>query len=147
MRRLIDVVIILSLTALTGPYSEENRQSHDYTRLTKEEVENWLNSVSYDTLLEFIIKYDVIEHSVPCIEKFSYIVFITKDGDVVAKPQPEKIKIIIGVPPDTLEYTVTLPEYVYPNMINLRMKPVYVYIIVCSIVVTGISLLLCVTNN
>ncbi len=71
-----------------------------YEKLTEDEAEQWLQSIEYSTLLDFIIDYDYVEHSKPEID-FPNKNYMLIDSDLVITPT-EDMNISIG----HLQYSV-----------------------------------------
>jgi hypothetical protein len=88
-------------------YGETN-----YEPLTKEQAEGWLKSITYDELLDFIIKWDYIEHTTPNFT-FPRYVAIIKDNDVYLQPEFNLMTYTHGY----LSYTFSVPQYEYKNII------------------------------
>jgi hypothetical protein len=74
-----------------------------YEELTETEAENWLKSITMDELIDFVIKYDYVEHIKPEIVLPEYRVIET---DRLILDPAGKMNIKIG----HLEYDVELPE-------------------------------------
>lgn len=74
-----------------------------YERLTETEAENWLKSITMEELIDFVIRYDYVEHVKPEIVLPEYRVI---EADHLILDPTEKMNIKIG----HLEYDVELPE-------------------------------------
>lgn len=73
-----------------------------YDPLTEEEAGNWLQSVSWEELVQYVIKWDFVEHSEPEFSPINYSAVVMKDGSVMVIPvYPEGVDawyLMIGDP-------------------------------------------------
>jgi len=100
---------------------EDEKEVSVYEKLTPEEALSWINSLPINELVDFIIRWDFIEHSIPEME-IEYSSIIT-ESDLFVVPTPEKTSLLIGSEKDNLNlaYEVKLPTFVFKNVIK---KPV-----------------------
>ena len=103
MLSLLIILLLIGLVAQTA--------SADYELLTKEEVENWLDSITFEELTDFIIRYDYVENTIPLIEFPVYIILI--EGRDVYIQHQDNMKIKIG----HLEYKVELENQKFEKII------------------------------
>jgi hypothetical protein len=109
MKRLIEKILLLSLL-ITLPipiYTENN-----YEKINRDQAENWLKSITYEELLDFIIKWDYIEHTSPNFI-FPRYVAIIDDNDIYLQPESNTMIYTHGY----LSYTFSTPQYEYKNII------------------------------
>lgn len=115
-----------------------------YEPLTKKESKDWIlskvNTVEGETsvdeeLIEFVIKYDLVEHSIPDIPMPDYVIIFTRK-DVLLIPSDEQYIMTLG----HLEYSIKYPYITYKDIVprNSWLIPSLVGI---SIGITAASLL------
>jgi hypothetical protein len=82
MKKLIFIIILLVAFPIYA------NQSEQYTPLTYEQADNYLDSVDYDTVVDIIIEYDYIEHTTPKVTfpTTSYVLFET---DLLIQPMSD----------------------------------------------------------
>jgi len=83
----------------------------EYKQLSKEEAEQWLDSITFEELIDFIIRYDYVENTTPLIEFPVYIILI-EERDVYIQYQ-DSMKIKIG----HLEYKAELESKKFEKII------------------------------
>jgi len=73
-----------------------------YDPLTEEEAESWLRSISWEELVQYVVKWDFIEHSEPEFSLIEYSAIVMKDGSVIVTPvYPEGVDawyLMVGDP-------------------------------------------------
>lgn len=103
----------------------------NYNPLTTDQAEGWLKSITYDELLDFIIKWDYIEHTTPDFNIPTYIA-IVKGQDIFIEPEFKNSTYSHGY----LSYTFTFPSYEYKNIIPKEESKWEIYLIeglICTI--------------
>ena len=82
MRKLIFIIILLASFSIYADQSEQ------YTPLTYEQADNYLDSVDYNTVVDIVIEYDYIEHTAPKVTfpTTSYVLFET---DLLIQPMSD----------------------------------------------------------
>ena len=108
------LILCIFFASLFPTFSQEN--DSPYEPMTQEQVENWLASISLETLSNFIIRSDYIEHIKPNVIMPPMTYSIIKDDLYVTPVADTKMKIEI----DFLKYAVTLD----PIVIDDFVKPV-----------------------
>lgn len=94
-------------------YSQEKTSNPEqYISLTKEEAKNWLKSITMDELLDFIIKYDEVEHAKPIFGTFDYTCVITGQSVYVIPVNP-----VTGLQIASLKYQIQLPTMQFKGVI------------------------------
>jgi len=83
MRRLTAAIVIL-LTAM--PLIA-------YEPLTRDQAYTWLQSITLDTMIDFVIRYDYVEHAVPEIEPPTLMAAVTGQDLTVFTETPGTIEI------------------------------------------------------
>ena len=101
------MLALLIILLLTGFIQKAN----GYEPLTETEVEKWLGSVTFEELIDFVIKYDFVENTTPIVEFPNYIVVLHK-RDIYIKYQ-DKMKVKIG----HLEYGFEFEDKVYEKFV------------------------------
>jgi len=87
-----------------------------YERLTEEEAERWLRSITLGEIITFVIAYDYVEHVEPAIEFPSYLV-VVEGNDVQLIPQYEEGKDYQEWQVGHLRYMVRFPEMRFDSLI------------------------------
>lgn len=106
--------MILLLLLIVPSILSQNETLIDipYVPLTREEAEKWLKSITMDELIDFVIKYDTVEHSVPRFDSFDYVAVVS-GRSVTVIPTPTVVQVDIA----TLQYQVTLPTLQFNDII------------------------------
>ena len=113
MKKLIVVMLLLSLVALST-FSQAASPPADkaYVPLTRAEAETWLKSITMDQLIDFVIKYDEVEHSKPVFGSFDYVCVVSGLSVSVIPTNPTTdVKLA------TLGYKVQLPTMTFKDVI------------------------------
>ena len=116
MKRLTAVILALTL-AITLPL---HVGANNYEKLTYDEADAWLHSITYEEVVGLVIDYDYIEHSIPVIitPPMTYIIV---DRDLHINPlNGQKLFISIG---GVLSYAVTIEPEIIENFIPEPVKP------------------------
>ncbi|KKL06512.1 hypothetical protein LCGC14_2595280 [marine sediment metagenome] len=82
-----------------------------YEPMTESEVENYLGSITLEELFDFVIKYDLVEHTVPEVSGGDFIILLS-GRDVYIEYQ-NKMKVKIG----HLEYNLEMENKVYEGFV------------------------------
>jgi hypothetical protein len=86
MRLWIVGLAVLLMRMLVIVFGEEVEKVADaYTPLTYQEVHNWLMTITYPDLLDFIIKYDVVENAVPKVTPAKKLILIENRDLLIVK--------------------------------------------------------------
>ncbi len=108
----------------------------DYLPLSKQEAEDWLFTVTMDELIDFVIKYDYVEHVDPLVHQPTIAVVLDKKNDLYLS-YPYAMNIEIG----HLEYDVMLQEHIIEDFVpkkgNLGEKILIVTLIFMGGAFTG----------
>jgi hypothetical protein len=115
MKKLIALALILSLITLSL-VSAETSPDTAYTALTRVQARAWLESITLEQLEDFVIKYDLIEHSVPVIDKFTYLAIVS-GPDVYVRPVAATTTMTIGIGENSLKYKLELPSFTYTGLV------------------------------
>lgn len=84
----------------------------EYKPLTREEAEAWLRSITLDELLDFVIKYDMVEHATPAFSSFDYACIVT-ERDVIVTPVEPTITMAVS----SLQYRLALPTFKFEDVV------------------------------
>lgn len=87
-------------------------RAETFRRLTREEAEAWLKTITWEELLDLVIKYDAIEHATPRFSPFDYSCVVT-DRDILVIPVPQQIDLTIA----DLQYSIKIPTVEFKNVI------------------------------
>ncbi len=124
--------LIVPMTGL----SKEIKKTEGYIPLTNQEAENWLMTITYQQLLDFIIAYDLVEHSIPQITPAKKLIFI--EGRDLHITEQEPMRINIG----HLEYEISTGDEIYPDFIPKRNTKPYIYVgiggLITGIIITAL---------
>ncbi len=123
-------MILFLIVPMTG-LAEEVTKAEIYTLLTYQEAHNWLITISYQQLIDFIIMYDLVEHSIPKITPAKKLILI--EGRDLHITEQEPMRINIG----HLEYEASTDDEIYPDFIPKRDSKPFVYVGIGG-VITGI---------
>lgn len=82
-----------------------------YKPLTKAEAESWLKSITMDQLLDFVIKYDEVEHSKLVFTNFDYVCVVSGQSVSIIPVTPQ-----IEVKLASLGYKVQLSTMTFNNV-------------------------------
>ncbi len=82
-----------------------------YQPLTEKEAEEWIGSISFDELLEFVIKYDYVENVTPEVSGGDFIIVLS--GRDIYLEYQNKMRVKIGY----LEYDFELENKVYEDFV------------------------------
>jgi hypothetical protein len=96
--RLLIAAALLATAALSTISATE-----EYEPLTPAEAEAWLRSIDLPELVDFVIRYDYVEHSEPVIEAPTYNVVIV--GDEITLSPRDPLELTVG----HLSYSIDLP--------------------------------------
>ena len=99
------LVLVLMIVPVLG-------LTDDYIPLTKEEMNTWLFTITYDELLELVIKHDYIEHSVPRVTQPEAFVILDRKNDLYLS-YPSLMTIKIGY----LEYNFRFETQVIEDFV------------------------------
>jgi len=127
--------VILFLIAPMIGLSGEIKKVDEYIPLSYEEANAWLMTITYKDLLDFIIAYDYVEHTVPVIVPSKKLILIAGRDLHITEQEPMKINV------GHLEYDIHAEDEVYPDFIPKRNFKPYFYVGAGG-VVTGILLML-----
>lgn len=112
------IVAGLSLAQIAPPTAwgdsaaEQSQQGPErYEPLTREEADAWLHSITYDELLDFVIRYDYVEHATPEFDSPGYLALVV-DDDLRVEPDG-RARLRIG----HLEYRLRLPDMRFPDIV------------------------------
>lgn len=83
-----------------------------YKPLTKAEAETWLKSITMDQLLDFVIKYDEVEHSKLVFTNFDYVCVVSGQSVSIIPVTPQ-----IEVKLASLGYKVQLPTMTFKDVV------------------------------
>ena len=100
-----------------------------------EDANDWLMTISYNQLLDFIIAYDYVEHALPVVTQAKKLILIERRDLHITEQDPMRINI------GHLEYEIHAEDEVYPDFIPKRDFKTYLYTGVGG-VVTGVILML-----
>jgi len=84
----------------------------EYKPLTREEAEAWLRSITLGELIDFVIKYDMVEHATPTFSSFDYACIVTEQ-DVIVTPVEPTITMAVG----SLQYRLVLPAFTFEDVV------------------------------
>jgi hypothetical protein len=76
------------------------------------EAEAWLTSITMDQLLDFVVKYDEVEHSKMVFTNFDYVCVVSGQSVSIIPVTPQ-----IEVKLASLGYNVQLPTMQFRNVI------------------------------
>ena len=128
-------MILFLIVPMTG-LSESVTKTDVYVPLTYQEAHNWLLAISYQQLLDFIIDYDLVEHSIPKIMLAKKLILI--EGRDLHITEQEPMKINIG----HLEYEVSTSDEIYPDFLPKRDSKPFVYVgiggLITGIIITAL---------
>lgn len=114
-------MILFLIVPMTG-FAESVTKTEGYIPLTYTEAHSWLLTISYQQLLDFIIAYDSVEHSIPKITPAKKLILI--EGRNLHITEQEPMRINIG----HLEYEVSMGDEIYPDFLPKRDAKPYVYV-------------------
>ena len=111
-------------------------ETKEYIPLTNQEAKNWLTTITYQQLLEFIIAYDLVEHSIPKITPAKKLILI--EGRDLHITEQEPMRINIG----HLEYEASTDDEIYPDFLPKRDAKPYIYVgiggLITGIIITAL---------
>lgn len=84
--------------------------------MTSEEAEKWLQSITLEELINWVILWDFIEHSRPTLN-INYITLLT-DTDVLMVPKPENTDLIVGSGEKAFTYKIRLPTFTFKGILK-----------------------------
>ena len=120
---------------MTG-LSKEIKKAEEYIPLSYEEAQDWLMTISYQQLIDFIIAYDLVEHSIPQITPAKKLILI--EGRDLHITEQEPMQINIG----HLEYEISTSDEIYPDFIPKRNAKPYIYVgiggLITGIIITAL---------
>ena len=107
--------------------------AESYTPLTKEQADNYLGSVSYDTIIEMVIDYDYLEHTVPTVvlPRTDYVLYNTD----LTIHYAEGLQIKHG----KLSYLLDIPDKVVYNFIEIQKTDIFTPVLT-FVIGTGIGM-------
>ena len=114
-------MILFLIVPMTG-LSKEIKKADEYTPLSYEEAQSWLMTISYQQLIDFIIAYDLVEHSIPQIMPAEKLILISGRDLHITEQEPMQINI------GHLEYVIHSEDEVYPDFIPKRNFKPYIYV-------------------
>jgi hypothetical protein len=94
------------------PLPSSPEASQKYVPMTREEASRWIASVSRDTLVDFVIKYDEVEHSGLLFSKFDYVCLVT-GRTVTVVPVDSEVDVSLA----SLGFRVRLPTMSFPDVV------------------------------
>ena len=104
------------LSGQASPSPSPAPEAKPYVPMTRDQAKAWLGSITLEQLEDFVIKYDYIEHSVPVIDKFTYLAIVT-GKDVYVQPLNPNVNLTIGNADLNLKYKLALPSFSYKDVI------------------------------
>ncbi len=128
-------MILFLIVPMIG-LSKEIKKNEEYIPLTNQEAKNWLTTITYQQLLDFIIAYDLVEHSIPQVTPSKKLILI--EGRDLHITEQEPLKINIG----HLEYEISTGDEIYPDFIPKRNAKPYIYVgiggLITGIIITAL---------
>jgi hypothetical protein len=114
------IASILLLLLLVVPVVAEDKTplpsspdvAQKYVPLTREEANEWIASVPRDTLVDFVIKYDEVEHSGLLFSRFDYVCLVT-GKTVTVVPVDSEVDVSLA----SLGFRVRLPTMNFPDVV------------------------------
>ena len=107
---MLTLLIILLLTGFVV------QTASGYEPLTEHEAEQWIGSITFEELLDFVIKYDYVENVTPEVSGGGFIIVLS-GRDVYIQYQ-SKMRVKIG----HLEYNFELENKVYEDFVPREEK-------------------------
>ena len=107
---------------LITPWTGLTKTNDEYEPLTYQEAHDWLLTISYKELLDFIIAYDVVEHSIPKITPAKKLILI--EGRDLRITEQEPMIINIG----HLEHEVRSEDERYTDFLPKQDIKPYFYV-------------------
>lgn len=84
-----------------------------YEPMTREQAKNWIAKTPIDTLIDFVIYYDYVEHTAPRVIMPDFMYILTKDGSLYIDAQAS-ILITQGMEPP-LSYEIEISSKIIRN--------------------------------
>jgi len=109
--------------------------AHAYTPLTQEQADNYVASIAYDDLLNIVIDYDYLEHTVPqvVLPRTDYVLFET---DLTVNYATG-----LRINHSKFSYVIDIPDQIVYNFIEPAKPSVFIPVI-SFVLGTGLGVLI-----